>query len=144
MKTVLASFAFVVAATAAQAEPHACAADAIAKADQLLRFHGEVQSGQPAAVDQNVKVLPPVKALKGNGRFDVLEVWGHIYKADYRMRLIYAQIKGSCALMGQEILEASDPYYSKSPLRARDCGAAVCQLNAVGGAGCDERSEEQP
>jgi hypothetical protein len=74
MKTVLASFAFVVAATAAQAEPHACAADAIAKADQLLRFHGEVQSGQPAAVDQNVKVLPPVKALKGNGRFDVLEV----------------------------------------------------------------------
>ena len=75
-----------------------------------LRFHGEVQSGQPAAVDQNVKVLPPVKALKGNGRFDVLEVWGHIYKADYRMRLIYAQIKGSCALMGQEILEASDPY----------------------------------
>jgi hypothetical protein len=24
--------------------------------------------------------------------------------------LIYAQIKGSCALMGQEILEASDPY----------------------------------
>jgi hypothetical protein len=56
MKTVLASFAFVVAAPAAQAEPHACAADAIAKADQLLRFHGEVQSGQPAAVDQNVKV----------------------------------------------------------------------------------------
>ena len=51
-----------------------------------LRFHGEVQSGQPAAVDQNVKVLPPVKALKGNGRFDVLEVWGHIYEADYRMR----------------------------------------------------------
>jgi hypothetical protein len=40
----------------------------------------------------------------------VLEVWGHIYKADYRMRLIYGQIKGSCALMGQEILEASDPY----------------------------------
>jgi hypothetical protein len=55
-------------------------------------------------------VLPPVKALKGNGRFDVLEVTGHVYKANYRMRLIYAQIKGSCLLMGQEILEASDPY----------------------------------
>jgi hypothetical protein len=110
MKVMIALLLFVVtAAAAAQAEPHACAADAIA-ADQLLRFHGEVQSCQPAAVDQNVKVLPPVKALKGNGRFDVLEVWGHIYKADYRMRLIYAQIKGSCALMGQEILEASDPY----------------------------------
>jgi hypothetical protein len=69
-----------------------------------------VRSNRATAVDQNVKVLPPVKALKGNSHFDVLEVWGHIYKADYRMRLIYAQIKGSCALMGQEILEASDPY----------------------------------
>ena len=94
----------------AQAQSHACAADAIAKAKDLLRFHGEVQAGQPVEVEQDVKLLPPIKALKGNGRFDVLEVWGHIYKADYRMRLIYAQIKGSCALMGQEILEASDPY----------------------------------
>jgi len=93
----------------AQAQSHPCAADAIAKADQFLRFHGEVQAGKPAAVEQHVKVRPPLKALKGNGRFDVLEVWGHIYKADYRIRLIYAQIKGSCALMGQEILEASDP-----------------------------------
>jgi hypothetical protein len=97
-------------AATALAQPHACAADAIAKAEQLLRFHGEVQAGQPAAVDQTVKVLPPVKALKGNRRFDVLEVWGHIYKADYRIRLIYARIKSSCALLGQEILEASDPF----------------------------------
>jgi hypothetical protein len=29
---------------------------------------------------------------------------------DDAQQLIYAQIKGSCALMGQEILEASDPY----------------------------------
>jgi hypothetical protein len=44
---------------------------------------------------------PDTMRACGNGRFDVLEVLGHIYKADYRMRLIYAQIKGSCALMGQ-------------------------------------------
>jgi hypothetical protein len=62
------------------------------------------------AIDDTVKELPPIKALKGNGKFDVLEVWGHIYKADYRMRFIYAQIKDSCTLMGEEILEASDPY----------------------------------
>src|SRR5215831_2096581 len=110
MKLIAAFLLCVATVAAARAEPHACAVDAIAKVDQLLRFHGEVQSGQPASVDQNVKVLPPIKALKGNGHFDVLEVWGHIYKADYRMRLIYAQIKGSCALMGQEILEGSDPY----------------------------------
>ena len=65
---------------------------------------------QPHAVDNDVKVLTPIKALKGNGRFDVLEVWGYIYKTDCRIRLICAQIKGSCALMGQEILEASDPH----------------------------------
>ena len=110
MKSAIAGFLFTISAATAQAAPHACASDAIAKAEQLLRLHGEAQTDQPVAVEEGVKILPPVKALKGNGRFDVLEVWGHIYKADYRIRLIYAQIKGSCALMGQEILEASDPY----------------------------------
>jgi 5-methylthioribose kinase len=110
MRHLIALYLVVAGTATAQAAPHACASDAIAKAEQLLRLHGEAQTGQPVAVEQEVKILPPVKALKGNGRFDVLEVWGHIYKADYRMRLIYAQIKGSCALMGQEILEASDPY----------------------------------
>lgn len=102
--------ALLLATAAAQAQSHACSADAIAKAALLLRFHGSVEAAEPVDVEQNVKVLPPIKALKGNGRFDVLEVTGHIYKATYRMRLIYAQIKGSCLLIGQEILEASDPY----------------------------------
>ena len=110
MKAVFAFLLLTGSATMAQAQPHGCAADAIAKADQLLRFHGEIPPDQPHAVDKDVKVLTPIKAIKGNGRFDVLEVWGYIYKTDYRIRLIYAQIKGSCALMGQEILEASDPY----------------------------------
>jgi hypothetical protein len=99
-----------VTAAPAQTQPHACAADALAKAALLLRFHAGAEAGLPVDVEQNVKVLPPVKALKGNGRFDVLEVVGHVYKANYRMHLIYAQIKDSCLLMGQEILEASDPY----------------------------------
>jgi hypothetical protein len=110
MKVAFAFFLLIGSASAAFAQPHACVADAIAKADQLLRFHGEIPPDQAHAVDKDVKVLAPVKALKGNGHFDVLEVWGYIYKTDYRIRLIYAQIKGSCALMGQEILEASDPY----------------------------------
>jgi hypothetical protein len=110
VKAVFAFLLLIGSATMAQAQPHACAADAIAKADQLLRFHGEIPPDQPHAVDKDVKVLTPIKAIKGNGRFDVLEVWGYIYKTDYRIRLIYAQIKGSCALMGQEILEASDPH----------------------------------
>jgi hypothetical protein len=111
MRLAIAAFVLLAATTAAPAQQaHPCSADAIAKAALLLRFHGTPAPDQPVDVEQNVKVLPPIKALKGNGRFDVLEVVGHIYKASYRMRLIYAQIKGSCALMGQEILEASNPY----------------------------------
>jgi hypothetical protein len=40
-------------------------------------------------------------------RFDVLEVWGDVYKAQYRMRFIDARLPGECVLMGQEILESS-------------------------------------
>ena len=109
MKLTIAALLLITAAATAQAQTHPCAADAIAKATPLLRLHyGDAK--EPVDVEKDVKVLPPIKALKGNGRFDVLEVFGHIYKATYRMRFIYAQIKSSCVLMGQEILEASDPY----------------------------------
>jgi hypothetical protein len=94
----------------ATAQTHRCAKDAIEKAMPLLKLHfDQAEKLENAGIDDQVKVLAPIKALKGNGRFDVLEVWGHIYKADYRMRFIYAQSKG-CTLMGQEILEASNPY----------------------------------
>ena len=94
----------------AAAQTHPCAKDATAKAMSLLKLHfDQAEKLENAGIDDRVKVLAPIKALKGNGKFDVLEVWGHIYKADYRMRFIYAQGKG-CALMGQEILEASNPY----------------------------------
>jgi hypothetical protein len=101
--------AFVVSAQA-QEKVHPCAADALQKAKVLLRLQSEADASQPLDVEDSVKLLPPVKALKGKGRFDVLEVWGHVYKADYRMRFIYAQIPNTCALMGQEILEADNPY----------------------------------
>ena len=91
--------------------PHHCAADAAAKARALLALHlDDAELARSAAVDASVKILPPIKALKGNGRFDVLELWGHVHKADYRLRLIYARIKSSCVLMGQELIEASAPY----------------------------------
>lgn len=109
-------------AGAASATPvHPCADDARAKAANLLALHFEGpeafapeepdpdQTIKPSVGDE-VKVLPPVKALVGKGKLDVLEVYGYIYKATYRMRFIYAQIPETCALMGQEILEESDPY----------------------------------
>jgi hypothetical protein len=101
------------AAAGALAETrHPCAADAIARAKPLLMLHYGSEPGETPhnlAIEDHVRVLPPIRALKGKGRFDVLEVMAAIYKAEYRMRFIYVQTKG-CVLMGQEILEASDPY----------------------------------
>ena len=107
MKSALAAV-FLLAPTAIAAA-HPCDQDAIDHAKPLLALHTDGGGGEDSIGDA-VKALPPVKALKGKGRFDVLEVWGYVYKAEYRMRFLYAQIPGSCVLMGQEILEASDPY----------------------------------
>jgi hypothetical protein len=114
MRLLTAACLLVVAAGLAQAETrHRCADDAIAKARRLLMLHDGLEPGEKPhmlAIEKRVRVLPPIRALKGKGRLDVLEVMGSIYKADYRMRFIYVQSKEDCALMGQEIIEVSDPY----------------------------------
>jgi hypothetical protein len=109
MKLVLAAAALLTAAAVVPAIAHPCDADAQARAVPLLQLHFEDPQAEVGIGDE-VRELGPVKALKGSGKFDVLEVWGYIYKAEYRMRFIYAQIPDTCLLMGQEIIEASDPY----------------------------------
>jgi hypothetical protein len=113
MRLVLTFAAMALLTGSAAAAPHPCADDAIARGEKLLQFHfsdGEAGLAENVGMGDEVTVLPPIKALKGKGKFDVLEVMGFIYKAEYRIRLIYAQIPDACVLMGQEILEASDPY----------------------------------
>ena len=91
--------------SSAQAQTaHRCAADASGQAQKLLAFHAG--SDDRIEIDKTVKVLAPIRNPVDRGqRFDVLEVWGHIYKGQYRMRLIYARLPGECVLMGQEVLE---------------------------------------
>jgi hypothetical protein len=119
--TYLAFLIFTLSAAPALAADHPCAGDVHKRAEMLLRFHFVMDAGDPATklassetlnmgIDEKVAVLKPIKALRGKGKLDVLEVQGYIYKASYRMRFIYAQIKGSCALLGQEILEEAHPY----------------------------------
>jgi hypothetical protein len=96
------------AASAAQAQSHPCAADAARAAGKLLRLHAD--GDDRASVGERIRKIGTVKPLVGAGALDVLEAEGSVYKASYRIRLIYAQIPGSCALMGQEILERSNPY----------------------------------
>ena len=89
---------------AAPPQPHRCSTAAIEQAQKLLTFHfgpdGRIE------IDKSVKVLASIRNPANRAqRFDVLEVWGHIYKGDYRMRLIYARLPNECVLMGQEVLE---------------------------------------
>jgi len=109
MKTVLAAMMITAVTAAAPVAAHECDGDAKTRAVPLLQLQFEDPNADVGVSDE-VTELTPLKALKGRGKFDVLEVWGYIYKAEYRMRFIYAQIPGSCLLMGQEIIEASDPY----------------------------------
>ena len=120
MLLIAISFALLMAEPAA-AKEHACAAQARSLALELMKLHfrseeiakqskepsGEMQN---SSIEKSVKTLKPIKAAVGKGMFDVLEVNGNIYKTTYRMRFIFAQGSGSCSLMGQEILELSNPY----------------------------------
>ena len=57
---------------------------------------------------KQAKALPPLANPANKAqKLHVLEVIGHVYKANYRMRMLYAASPGPCLLMGQEILELS-------------------------------------
>lgn len=80
-----------------------CKNQAVQQAAKLLEFH--------FGPDDRIEIQPEVKALPSiinprnkKQRFDVLEVWGYIYKGQYRMRFEYFS-QSDCILMGQEILE---------------------------------------
>ena len=85
-------------------DAHRCSAAASKQALQLLRFHSG--NDDRIEIDRSVKVLAPIRNPADKRQaFDVLEVWGFIYKAQYRMHFLYAQLPGECILVGQEVLE---------------------------------------
>lgn len=100
----LTSIASAQSSSAPAQKAHRCAPAALAQAPKLLAFH--FGPDPRIEVDKSVKVLAPVRNPANSAqRFDVLEVLGHVYKGDYRMRFIYARVPGECLLMGQEVLE---------------------------------------
>lgn len=82
-----------------------CTAGAVDRAKKLLTFHAGPDDRM--AIDKSVKQLPSIGNPENpKQKFQVLEVWGYIYKARYRMRFIYYNSPAtSCLLMGEEILE---------------------------------------
>src|SRR5208282_6590858 len=86
---------------------HPCSADAVAQAKKLLVFYLHLDNGtanSELSVEDNVKIWK-VPAIRGKRLYDVLEVWGDVYKGRYRMRFTYALVGGECTLMGEEIFE---------------------------------------
>jgi hypothetical protein len=83
----------------------ACAAGAIDRAKQLLTFHAGPD--ERMTIDKTIKQLPSMRNPEDPKQtFEVLEIWGYIYKGKYRMRFIYYNSRASgCLLMGEEILE---------------------------------------
>ena len=83
----------------------ACAAGAIDRAKQLLTFHAG--SDERMTIDKTVKQLPSIRNPEDPKQtFEVLEIWGYIYKGRYRMRFMYYNSRATaCLLMGEEILE---------------------------------------
>jgi hypothetical protein len=75
------------------------------QAKKLLAFHSGLDNR--IEIDKSVKKLAPIRNPANKKQLlDVFEVWGYIYKGQYRMRFIYARLlPGECVLMGQEILE---------------------------------------
>ena len=87
-------------------QTHRCSTDAIKQAKALLTFHTGANAN--LSVDNIFKVLAPLRnPVNRYQYFDVIEVHGSVYRTNYQMRLIYAQLSGTCVLMGQEIVERS-------------------------------------
>ena len=86
-----------------------CVADAVQKAKQLLLLQSD--NDDRTEIDApTFKKTGTIKALRGKGKFDVIEGLGYVYKGEYRLRLYYAEIGGDCVLMGQEVVEYADPF----------------------------------
>ena len=102
MRHLLLAFALLLSAGSLNAQQ--CSGEALSQAERLLAFH--VDDDDRAAVDSAVRVLPSIRnPADPSQRFSVYEVWGLVYRAEYRTRLIYYRLEDDCLLMGQEILE---------------------------------------
>jgi hypothetical protein len=87
---------------------HPCQDRALVQAEKLLTFHFGYDDR--IFIDPEIVQLSDIKNPAGKDYYDVLEVWGYIYKGRYRMTFTYAQGVSGCLLMGQRILEYADVF----------------------------------
>lgn len=98
--------ALLLACLPACAATQPCHDVARAQARKLLAFHTD--GDDRAQLGYSVKTLPPLSNPANKGqKLLVLELTGQVYKAEYRIRMIYFPLDRQCVLMGQEIIELS-------------------------------------
>lgn len=98
-------FALLAASNLSSATEPQCHSDlAIDQAHSLLAFHfgADERIEIDPHIEQHSSIANPANP---NEEFQVLELWGSIYRAQYRMRLTYYPLQDGCILMGQEIIE---------------------------------------
>lgn len=103
MKNLVSILACLIFTSLPALAEHPNADAARAQAKKLLAHYSD--GDERASVEKEVKVLAPMKNPSGDGTFEVLEVWGFVYKGQYRMRFYYAKVDGEYLLMGEEIVE---------------------------------------
>lgn len=108
MKNLVSLLACLIFTSLPALAQHPNAEAARAQAKKLLAHYTD--GDDRAAIDKEVKELKPIKNPAGKGTFEVLEVLGFVYKAEYRMRFYYAKLDGGeYLLMGEEIVELAKP-----------------------------------
>lgn len=103
--TLPAAAALALAPGLAMAADHACAEDASRRAKALIAFNYPTSPEFALLGERPVRVLAPIKRPEIGDRLDVLEVYGFVHRARYRVRILYAQ--GNCTMLGQEIVDIS-------------------------------------
>lgn len=107
MKVRVISALVLLASFNAMAETPQCAAAALVQAEKLLLFHTD--GDDRAVVDAHARqLLSLTNPANTSQKLAVFEVMGHVYKGEYRMRLIYYPLGRECVLIGQEILELAN------------------------------------
>lgn len=84
-----------------------CISNALIQAPRLIEYaFGPLDGFRVEINNDSARTLKSVKNQADlTENLTVIEVWGSIYKANYRTRFIFSTKSETCVLVGQEVLE---------------------------------------
>ena len=114
MTRLLCAALFFVMPLAVQAKPkekakpaaERCVTQAKETALKILKLHSN--NDDRASVAETVTAKPGISSPR-KVKLEVVEVPGFVYKAEYRLRVLFLQEPQSCTVMGFELVDLSVP-----------------------------------